>query len=69
MRTTTFSFFRLFAAVILLCTVILAAAPEVLVRNRRLFVDENEFFMKAVVYNPVPLGAYRVAPDGTSKRN
>lgn len=41
-------------------------ASDVTVRNQKLFVGTEQYFVKGVLYNPVPLGQYRMTPDGLS---
>ena len=55
----------LFFVFIAFLGVTLAINNNIVLKDRKLFVDCEEFIIKAMCYNPVPLGWKNIAPDQT----
>ncbi len=43
----------------------LRVGPDVTIHNLKLFYGREEFFIKAMCYNPAPLGLQDMNPDNT----
>ncbi len=56
---------KLFAVAFVALIAVAMSASNVVVKNQRLYVDGTEFFIKGVVYNPVPLGQSLMSASGT----
>ncbi len=47
----------------------LLVGPDVTIHNLKLFYGREEFFIKAMCYNPTPLGLQDMKPDNTGGKN